>query len=746
MKRSIKLYSLLVMSMFFLLPQTIAQNSIWGRQLHATVNASYADKRGNYFVGGMLDTNSVFESVPMAGLNNSFIAKYRADGSLGWVKKIKCSDWAELTAIAGDSAGNTYVLGDFEDTLVTTPFQAISDIGINSYFLAKYDSSGNCLWLKTWQNHMSVFEYDIRLTNVACDKDDSVYIYGYCDRTYNLDGIPMTVDSGRVFFAKLSPTNGTAVWARPIRGSLGCIFNTGDMVADAQNNIVIGGNFYNYYPAVPLYCIFNHTDTLHVNLTRNFFSYLAKYDKHGNFIWSQALDSLDNNTQANFGIDRNNNIFVGTSDYVAKYSAAGNMYWLDTLPYMSFITAFGVGATGCYYYDYTSTLHKIDTASGDVLWETSLHGVMPTHASLSAGKNGALLLTGTDFRLSASGITMYDGNKLFGYLLVLDDTTVVPAANNRITGNVFNDTIADCVHGAEPGLLHYGIVATPGPYYTTTDANGNYSLPADTGTYTVQAVPFYSYTALDSSLCPSPTYTVHLPTTGIIDTGNNFAKKHIMCQRLFARHADTGTNCVTCNSTIRRYLDICNYGGDTARNVTVEIQYPLGPISPVHSSIPWTSYDAVTGIMNITIGDMAPDSCLQLVFDDTMVCSIDTLTWFPYVFSAKVLPMNSCYAADTLYNKASRSMFYCISVGVHTPAKEIPFTLYPNPAGDHITIDGLTEATSVEIRDVFGRSHTMVAEQLNKTLTLDISGYAPGVYIAVVRSGNVYVTKKFVKL
>ncbi len=111
-----------------------------------------ADKYGNAYIAGQnigdctfIDSNPVSLSSPLNG--DPFIAKYSAAGKLQWVKKgINGNQLFTLTGLNTDENGKSYMSGYFDGTIT---FDAIT---INSndghILLAKFDSSGNCLWAK----------------------------------------------------------------------------------------------------------------------------------------------------------------------------------------------------------------------------------------------------------------------------------------------------------------------------------------------------------------------------------------------------------------------------------------------------------------------------------------------------------------------------------------------------------------------------------------------------------------------
>ncbi len=81
-------------------------------------------------------------------ISGTYILKYNKDGKLIW-KIYKRA--AEAQGITSDNDGNIYITGTFQYTLdfgCTT----LKDSALNTFFIAKLDSNGNCLWAKMVRN------------------------------------------------------------------------------------------------------------------------------------------------------------------------------------------------------------------------------------------------------------------------------------------------------------------------------------------------------------------------------------------------------------------------------------------------------------------------------------------------------------------------------------------------------------------------------------------------------------------
>jgi hypothetical protein len=65
-----------------------------------------------------------------------------------------------------------------------------------------------------------------------------------------------------------------------------------------------------------------------------------------------------------------------------------------------------------------------------------------------------------------------------------------------------------------------------------------------------------------------------------------------------------------------------------------------------------------------------------------------------------------------------------------------PPEIYPNPAAQVLHITALGPGASVEMRDQLGRQVFMQREVVEKDITLDIGGFAPGILQIIIRYGN----------
>ena len=87
-----------------------------------------------------------------AGNNDIFLARYRADGQLGWVKRAGGSAAEVSLGLAALPDGHAYVTGYFAETATFGPGEAgqtvLTSAGGNDIFLATYRADGTLDWVR----------------------------------------------------------------------------------------------------------------------------------------------------------------------------------------------------------------------------------------------------------------------------------------------------------------------------------------------------------------------------------------------------------------------------------------------------------------------------------------------------------------------------------------------------------------------------------------------------------------------
>jgi hypothetical protein len=190
-----------------------AGNIIWLKNI-ASNNVAYdaaVDAFGNIVVTGYFNNTAMFDTVSVtpAGTCDMFLARYDNSGQLIWVKQAGGSGFYSDAgyAIDIDGAGNIYVGGHIRSDASFDNLTLVSH-GISGFdgFIAKYNSSGNCQWVK-------YCGYECHA--VAVDSIGNCYTGGYMYSLGYFDTLQVANSGGSsgLFIARINST-GNYEWVR----------------------------------------------------------------------------------------------------------------------------------------------------------------------------------------------------------------------------------------------------------------------------------------------------------------------------------------------------------------------------------------------------------------------------------------------------------------------------------------------------------------------------------------------------
>lgn len=315
---------------------------------------------GGAFVGTDINFNPGGTAITLTATSagdNGFFAKYNAGGILQWaIAYPKGTGGTRVNSITSDPSGFIYVAGWMDGSNVDfnpygTPMLA-STSGAQDIFLAKYNSSGICQWVRI----MGGPSFSDQANGVAYDPiDGGVILAGQFIATTNFNpaGTAMNrtpaggVVAGNtdIFFAKYN-SSGICQWVRQI-GVATLSDNCNAVAVDNSGNIIIGGwstgSNVNFNPG-------GTAVTRSVSGTGSDM-YVAKYDNTGILQWivhtggtntSDAVNGLTVDatgnvyaagnfagTNVNFNPNGTSTTFsgTGTDAYLAKYNSTGVLQW-----------------------------------------------------------------------------------------------------------------------------------------------------------------------------------------------------------------------------------------------------------------------------------------------------------------------------------------------------------------------------------------------------------------------------------
>ncbi|MBP6511393.1 MAG: T9SS type A sorting domain-containing protein [Bacteroidia bacterium] len=200
----------------------------WARQSNNSesgIGTMCIDNNHNLYVMDKFDgpfitfnTDTIFTN----GTYGSYLLKFNKFGNLIWHKSYLTGGVRAVGAVI-DSEGNAYFTGWFLDSLIIDNFSLYSSTGIEELFIARFDSSGNCMGVR---QAGSASGYDI-----AENSNGELYVAGTFRSTGTFGSISIpSYGSSDMFLANLSAITGSGgneriannqliIYANPNKGS-----------------------------------------------------------------------------------------------------------------------------------------------------------------------------------------------------------------------------------------------------------------------------------------------------------------------------------------------------------------------------------------------------------------------------------------------------------------------------------------------------------------------------------------------
>lgn len=203
---------------------------ISGKNTENNINAIFVEPNGNFYITGYFISEANFGGVKVKSSINKtfssitlFIAKYNTSGDPIWIKKSENKGSDNGNAIASDNKGNIYVLGTFDNNLVYDGKTATSS-GKNDICVIKINNTGNCEWIK----------------NYGTKEDEEANTILFANNKLIIGGNSQLETSGYVgFLAEISTETGAINWQQNIGTSKG---NIERIAIDNLKNYIITGS------------------------------------------------------------------------------------------------------------------------------------------------------------------------------------------------------------------------------------------------------------------------------------------------------------------------------------------------------------------------------------------------------------------------------------------------------------------------------------------------------------------------
>ncbi|HBY19785.1 MAG TPA: hypothetical protein DEG71_02065, partial [Clostridiales bacterium] len=285
------------------------------------------DALGNTYVIGYFQGTANFgtNTLISAGGLDIFIAKYNTDGECIWAKSAGGTKYDYGSSITIDNLGNIYITGNFTDTANFGTHVITSNTGSVNAFIAKYNTDGECIWVKSNGGEKG--------NSITTDVLGNIYVTGdfYGTVIFGDDTLVNTSSSSDVFITKYN-SNGECLWAKSAGGN--GVNHGRSITIDGLGNIYITGNF-------------GGTITFGTHTLSSLGEvFVAKYDSNGECLWAKSaggeLDYGFSITTDNLGNVYVTGSFSGTATFgkyiinslggddifVAKYDSNGECIWV----------------------------------------------------------------------------------------------------------------------------------------------------------------------------------------------------------------------------------------------------------------------------------------------------------------------------------------------------------------------------------------------------------------------------------
>ena len=204
--------------------------------------------------------------------------------------------------IATDSNGNVWVTGYFNSRSIDIDGNGTNDLtsdGGEDSYVAKFDSNGKFQWA---QNIGS--SSNDRGLGIATDSDGNVLATGYFSGSIDIDGNgtdDLTSNGGQDSYIAKFDRDGNFLWAQNIGGSNGDKGHS--IAADRDGNVLATGYFRDSIDIDG-----NDINDLTSNGQRD--SYVAKFDKNGNFLWAQNIGGVGDENGRGITTHSDGNVWI----------------------------------------------------------------------------------------------------------------------------------------------------------------------------------------------------------------------------------------------------------------------------------------------------------------------------------------------------------------------------------------------------------------------------------------------------
>ncbi len=285
------------------------------------------DASGNIFVtGAFAGINASFGTLtlthPNTIINNSsfFVVKYNSSGNAIWARAAGTDHNDYGKAISTDANGNILVTGVFSSSNITFgTTAALTGAGNDDIFVAKYDASGNALWAARAGG-----TNNDEGNGIITDANGNVYAIGSfrsTSITFGSTTINNTSNSGYywLFIVKYNSA-GTVLWAKGYGSSYWRNNQAFGIARDVVGNTYTTGYYESNSISFGSFTL-NNTNTDQTNDI-----YIVKHDPSGNVLWAKGGGGQSDDQGSAIALNGSGNVFI-----TGYFSSPTIIFGIDTL-------------------------------------------------------------------------------------------------------------------------------------------------------------------------------------------------------------------------------------------------------------------------------------------------------------------------------------------------------------------------------------------------------------------------------
>ena len=549
------------------------------------------------------------------GTNNDqdiYVIRTDVDGTLLWSTYFDEGFQEQARAILPTADGNFLIVGNI-----------INKVGENeNIFLLKIDPKGRKIWSKQFGTSFAE-----RASGAALDPDGGFLVVGSIkDAEEDEDILLVRFDAG-----------GNAQWVRSYgtpRADVGAAI----VVLPGKSGLALAGNSRN---------------------EKGFDNDIVLYrlDTAGKSLWDRRIGNPFREEVRDLLVTKSGELVLSglyndnPDAYVAKYDLSGNLLWErlvgengveEEANAITELTDGSLVLTGLKVIGMVNVdifIAKL-SAEGQILWQKNLGDPEAAEEArdIRATADGGYVITGYNAQVLTS----------FNDLILVKTDGDGNLISNFITGRVFLDQDGGCDNDSNEHSLKGWLVQAEGQgkvFYSTTDAQGFYRIPVDSGRFNVRALPLNLYW----DACIPQGVTIRFP--GFYDSVRvDFPMKPgILCPFL---EVEVATPFLAPCQDLEYTVNYCNIGTGQAENAYVDLVLD-SRITFVSATL--QHQVMANGTYRFQLGSIPATDCGSFRVRAKMACA-GIAEGQSALVSAHIFPDISCLQPDPNWDGASLSV------------------------------------------------------------------------------------------